>query len=80
MVAEEDGNLLGEAWVGVLKCVSRFEQLHLVAEGALADAILFAPKGGDQEGYRPLITSTSLSAMHKCDVACCLEISAQINL
>eukprot|EP00898_Chlorokybus_atmophyticus_P004086 jgi/Chlat1/4679/Chrsp3S05617 len=44
LVAEEDGNYLQESWVHVLKCVSRFEQLHLINEGAVADSILFAPR------------------------------------
>ncbi|KAL6867503.1 hypothetical protein ACP4OV_015527 [Aristida adscensionis] len=38
----EDGNYLQEAWEHILTCVSRFENLHLVGEGAPPDATFFA--------------------------------------
>lgn len=41
-IAEEDGNYLQEAWEHVLTCVSRFEHLHLLGEGAPTDATFFA--------------------------------------
>ena len=37
-----DGNHLQEAWEHILTCVSRFEHLHLVGEGAPSDATFFA--------------------------------------
>ncbi|KAE9617807.1 hypothetical protein Lal_00046754 [Lupinus albus] len=33
-IADEDGNYLQEAWEHILTCVSRFEHLHLLGEGA----------------------------------------------
>lgn len=41
-IADEDGNYLQEAWEHILTCVSRFEQLHLLGEGAPPDATFFA--------------------------------------
>ncbi|KAM7275057.1 hypothetical protein ACFE04_016923 [Oxalis oulophora] len=41
-IADEDGNYLQEAWVHILTCVSRFEHLHLLGEGAPPDATFFA--------------------------------------
>ncbi|KAK8941983.1 Brefeldin A-inhibited guanine nucleotide-exchange protein 2 [Platanthera guangdongensis] len=41
-VADEDGNYLQEAWEHILTCVSRFEHLHLLGEGAPPDATFFA--------------------------------------
>uniref|UniRef100_A0ACD5XJH9 Uncharacterized protein n=1 Tax=Avena sativa TaxID=4498 RepID=A0ACD5XJH9_AVESA len=42
LIAEEDGNYLQEAWEHILTCVSRYENLHLVGEGAPSDATFFA--------------------------------------
>ncbi|KAK1560427.1 hypothetical protein Q3G72_026575 [Acer saccharum] len=45
-IADEDGNYLQEAWEHILTCVSRFEHLHLLGEGAPPDATFFAfPQG-----------------------------------
>lgn len=41
-VADGDGNYLQEAWEHILTCVSRFEHLHLLGEGAPPDASFFA--------------------------------------
>ncbi|KAG9160098.1 hypothetical protein Leryth_022706 [Lithospermum erythrorhizon] len=41
-IADEEGNYLQEAWEHILTCVSRFEHLHLLGEGAPPDAIFFA--------------------------------------
>ncbi|XP_075518419.1 brefeldin A-inhibited guanine nucleotide-exchange protein 2 [Primulina tabacum] len=41
-IAEEDGNYLQDAWEHILTCVSRFEHLHLMGEGAPPDATFFA--------------------------------------
>ncbi|TQD86038.1 hypothetical protein C1H46_028424 [Malus baccata] len=41
-IADEDGNYLQEAWEHILTCVSRFEHLHLLGEGAPPDAKFFA--------------------------------------
>nr|XP_043619023.1 brefeldin A-inhibited guanine nucleotide-exchange protein 2-like [Erigeron canadensis] len=41
-IAYEDGNHLQEAWEHILTCVSRFEHLHLLGEGAPPDATFFA--------------------------------------
>ncbi|KAL6569404.1 Brefeldin A-inhibited guanine nucleotide-exchange protein 2 [Orobanche minor] len=41
-IADDDGNYLQEAWEHILTCVSRFEHLHLLGEGAPPDAAFFA--------------------------------------
>ncbi|XP_023538858.1 brefeldin A-inhibited guanine nucleotide-exchange protein 2-like [Cucurbita pepo subsp. pepo] len=41
-IADEEGNFLQEAWEHILTCVSRFEHLHLLGEGAPPDATFFA--------------------------------------
>ncbi|XP_075519219.1 LOW QUALITY PROTEIN: brefeldin A-inhibited guanine nucleotide-exchange protein 2-like [Primulina tabacum] len=41
-IAEEDGNYLQDAWEHILTCVSRFEHLYLLGEGAPPDATFFA--------------------------------------
>lgn len=48
-IADEDGNYLQEAWEHVLTCVSRFEHLHLVGEGAPPDATFFSVPQNDLE-------------------------------
>lgn len=48
-IADEDGNYLQEAWEHILTCVSRFEHLHLLGEGAPPDAAFFALPQSDQE-------------------------------
>jgi len=48
-IADEDGNYLREAWEHILMCVSRFEHLHLLGEGAPPDATFFAIPQTDQE-------------------------------
>ncbi|KAG6550387.1 hypothetical protein Mapa_008350 [Marchantia paleacea] len=48
-VADEDGNYLLEAWEHILTCVSRFEHLHLIGEGAPPDATFFAAPQSDAE-------------------------------
>ncbi|XP_057862656.1 brefeldin A-inhibited guanine nucleotide-exchange protein 2 isoform X2 [Cryptomeria japonica] len=40
-IADEDGNYLQGAWEHILTCLSRFEQLHLLGEGAPPDATFF---------------------------------------
>ncbi|CAI5510651.1 unnamed protein product [Closterium sp. Naga37s-1] len=42
MVAEDDGNYLQDAWEHVLTCVSRYEHLHLIGEGAPTDSHFFS--------------------------------------
>ncbi|KAK9164767.1 hypothetical protein Syun_005669 [Stephania yunnanensis] len=41
-IAIEDGNHLQEAWEHILTCLSRFEHLQLLGEGAPSDASFFA--------------------------------------
>ncbi|XP_058744123.1 brefeldin A-inhibited guanine nucleotide-exchange protein 2-like [Vicia villosa] len=48
-IADEDGNYLQEAWEHILTCVSRFEHLHLLGEGAPPDATFFAFPQNDLE-------------------------------
>lgn len=46
-IADEDGNYLQDAWEHILTCVSRFEHLHLLGEGAPPDAAFFAIQQND---------------------------------
>ncbi|KFK35285.1 hypothetical protein AALP_AA5G264900 [Arabis alpina] len=48
-LADEEGNYLQDAWEHILTCVSRFEQLHLLGEGAPPDAAFFASKQNEPE-------------------------------
>ncbi|CAN7134964.1 unnamed protein product [Brassica rapa subsp. narinosa] len=48
-LADEEGNYLQDAWEHILTCVSRFEQLHLLGEGAPPDAAFFASKQNESE-------------------------------
>lgn len=48
-IADEDGNYLQEAWEHILTCVSRFEHLHLLGEGAPPDATFFAVPQNESE-------------------------------
>ncbi|XP_020683797.1 brefeldin A-inhibited guanine nucleotide-exchange protein 2 isoform X1 [Dendrobium catenatum] len=47
LIADEDGNYLQDAWEHVLTCISRFEHLHLLGQGAPPDAAFFAIQQGD---------------------------------
>ncbi|KAG8391685.1 hypothetical protein BUALT_Bualt01G0213000 [Buddleja alternifolia] len=47
-IAEEDGNYLQDGWEHILTCVSRFEHLHLLGEGAPPDATFFAKNEVDK--------------------------------
>ncbi|KAL6648463.1 hypothetical protein ACP70R_012687 [Stipagrostis hirtigluma subsp. patula] len=53
LIADEDGNYLQEAWEHILTCVSRFENLHLVGEGAPPDATFFALQQPDLDKSKP---------------------------
>lgn len=48
-IADEEGNYLQEAWEHILTCVSRFEHLHLLGEGAPPDATFFSRNQNDGE-------------------------------
>ncbi|KAL7238688.1 hypothetical protein ACSBR2_004729 [Camellia fascicularis] len=48
-IADEDGNYLQDAWEHILTCVSRFEHLHLLGEGAPPDATFFATTQNELE-------------------------------
>lgn len=48
-IADEDGNYLQEAWEHILTCVSRFERLRLLGEGAPSDATFFAVTQNESE-------------------------------
>ncbi|CAL1356931.1 unnamed protein product [Linum trigynum] len=52
-IADEDGNYLQEAWEHILTCVSRFEHLHLLGEGAPPDATFFAFPQNESEKSKP---------------------------
>ncbi|KAA8520531.1 hypothetical protein F0562_014787 [Nyssa sinensis] len=51
-IADEDGNNLQNAWEHILTCVSRFEHLHLLGEGAPPDATFFAVPQNELEKSR----------------------------
>lgn len=48
-IANEDGNYLQEAWEHILMCLSRFEHLHLLGEGAPPDATFFTVPHNESE-------------------------------
>lgn len=48
-IAIEDGNYLQEAWEHILTCLSRFEHLQLLGEGAPSDASFFTSNGETDE-------------------------------
>lgn len=48
-VAIEDGNYLQESWEHILTCLSRFEHLQLLGEGAPSDASFFTTSGVDTD-------------------------------
>ncbi|KAJ6807636.1 brefeldin A-inhibited guanine nucleotide-exchange protein 2-like [Iris pallida] len=56
-IADEDGNYLQEAWEHVLTCVSRFEHLHLLGEGAPPDATFFAIQQNELDKSRQVKSS-----------------------
>ncbi|KAF5744324.1 brefeldin A-inhibited guanine nucleotide-exchange protein 2-like [Tripterygium wilfordii] len=63
-IAEEDGNYLQEAWEHILMCVSRFEHLHLLGEGAPPDATFFGfPQNGSEKSKQT--KSTVLPVLKK---------------
>lgn len=55
-IADEDGNYLQEAWEHILTCVSRFEHLHLIGEGAPPDATFFAAPQSEAEKRQSIKT------------------------
>ncbi|KAK9265382.1 hypothetical protein L1049_012507 [Liquidambar formosana] len=63
-IADEDGNYLQEAWEHILTCVSRFEHLHLLGEGAPPDATFFAIPQNDIEKSKQA-KSTMLPVLKK---------------
>jgi brefeldin A-inhibited guanine nucleotide-exchange protein len=59
-IAIEDGDYLQEAWEHVLICLSRFEHLHLLGEGAPTDAsFLTVPLVETEEKAQKLTKSSS---------------------
>ncbi|OAY68445.1 Brefeldin A-inhibited guanine nucleotide-exchange protein 1 [Ananas comosus] len=54
-IAIEDGNYLQEAWEHVLTCLSRFEHLHLLGEGAPPDASFFTVTLAESEEKLPKV-------------------------
>ncbi|KAJ6807493.1 brefeldin A-inhibited guanine nucleotide-exchange protein 2-like [Iris pallida] len=57
LIADEDGNYLQEAWEHILMCVSRFEHLHLLGEGAPPDATFFAIQENELDKSRQVKSS-----------------------
>ncbi|KAE8721283.1 Brefeldin A-inhibited guanine nucleotide-exchange protein 2 [Hibiscus syriacus] len=63
-IADEDGNYLKEAWEHILTCVSRFEHLHLLGEGAPPDATFFSfPRNKSEKSKQ--VKSTVLPVLKK---------------
>lgn len=52
-IAIEDGNYLQEAWEHILTCLSRFEHLQLLGEGAPSDASFFTTQNGETDEKSP---------------------------
>ncbi|KAJ8530344.1 hypothetical protein K7X08_037179 [Anisodus acutangulus] len=48
-IAIEDGNHLHEAWEHILTCLSRFEHLQLLGEGAPSDSSFFTTSSSESE-------------------------------
>ncbi|KAI3693295.1 hypothetical protein L6452_33129 [Arctium lappa] len=63
-IADEDGNYLQEAWEHILTCVSRFEHLHLLREGAPPDATFFA-RNQNESGKSKQAKSNVLPVLKK---------------
>ncbi|MCO5607714.1 hypothetical protein L7F22_061913 [Adiantum nelumboides] len=64
-IAEEDGNYLQDAWEHILTCVSRFEHLHLLGEGAPPDATFFAAPQNESEKSKQGLKSPSLPVLRR---------------
>ena len=64
-IADEDGNYLQEAWEHILTCVSRFEHLHLLGEGAPPDATFFAAPQHEVEKSKHGVKSSVLPVLWK---------------
>eukprot|EP00250_Pteridium_aquilinum_P020997 c25007_g1_i1 orf=351-5705(+) len=64
-IAEEDGNFLQDAWEHILTCVSRFEHLHLLGEGAPPDATFFAAPQNEAEKSRQGLKSPVLPVLRR---------------
>ncbi|XP_017235216.1 brefeldin A-inhibited guanine nucleotide-exchange protein 1 [Daucus carota subsp. sativus] len=56
-IAIEDGNYLQEAWEHILTCLSRFEHLQLLGEGAPSDASFFTTQNGEPDEKSPKSSS-----------------------
>ncbi|KAE8693794.1 Brefeldin A-inhibited guanine nucleotide-exchange protein 4 [Hibiscus syriacus] len=63
-IADEDVNYLQEAWEHILTCVSRFEHLHLLGEGAPPDATFFSFPQNESEKSKQ-VKSTVLHVLKK---------------
>ncbi|KAH7427467.1 hypothetical protein KP509_10G045100 [Ceratopteris richardii] len=64
-IAEEDGNYLQDAWEHILTCVSRFEHLHLLGEGAPPDATFFAAPQNEAEKSKQGLKSPVLPVLRR---------------
>lgn len=64
-IAEEDGNYLQDAWEHILTCVSRFEHLHLLGEGAPPDATFFAAPQNESEKSKQGLKSPALPVLRR---------------
>ena len=64
-IADEDGNYLQDAWEHILTCVSRFEHLHLLGEGAPPDATFFVTAQNESEKTRQALKSPVLPVLRK---------------
>ncbi|CAI9756430.1 unnamed protein product [Fraxinus pennsylvanica] len=62
-IAIEDGNYLQEAWEHILTCLSRFEHLQLLGEGAPSDASFFTALNAEAEDKT--LKSASFSSLKK---------------
>ncbi|WOL13686.1 hypothetical protein Cni_G22459 [Canna indica] len=60
-IAIEDGNFLQESWEHIFTCLSRFEHLHLLGEGAPPDASFFtAPLTESEDRLQKTPSATSM--------------------
>ncbi|KAG8364462.1 hypothetical protein BUALT_Bualt19G0131300 [Buddleja alternifolia] len=62
-IAIEDGNYLQEAWEHILTCLSRFEHLQLLGEGAPSDASFLSTSNPESE--EKTLTNASYPSLKK---------------
>ncbi|KAL4567153.1 hypothetical protein LXL04_022727 [Taraxacum kok-saghyz] len=72
-IADEDGDYLQEAWEHILTCISRFQQLHLLREGAPLDSTFFSHESGKSKQKKsnvlPVLKKRGAGRIHQAAAA-----------